>query len=121
MLPRRYRADRSLLTELFSTEGRLRYRPRRLRAQFFDLSVYAYPTLKPKIAFVVSAKTAAQAVDRNRIKRRARAILYPRCARLPANQVFIFTFNKKASGALFKELESDILILLPPPPATASP
>ncbi|GEM_PF-5605776 len=114
MLPPAYRADRKLLHELFSRDGRTKYRQQRLRGALVDISLVSYPSSQPKTAFIVSAKAAPLAVDRNRIKRRARAVVSKFQKSLPAGHVFIFQMNKSAITTSFEDLERDILSLLSP-------
>ena len=114
MLPRPYRADRKLLEKIFSKEGRQHFPSRRATGRFCLLTIIKTEGKSPKTAFVVSSASAPLAVDRNRIKRRARVIVYKRHKSLPPGLVFMFVFNKQAKVASFEDLESDILNLLSP-------
>lgn len=64
-----------------------------------------------KAAIVVSKKVSARAVDRNRVKRRARAILSGALAPLPPAS-YVFYAKKDAVGASFDEVKRDIMKML---------
>ena len=65
-----------------------------------------------RYAFVVSGKVAPSAVDRNRTKRRGRAILHRLDARLAPGLLCAFFFKKPGVAAPFETLESEIVRLL---------
>ncbi|OHB25592.1 MAG: hypothetical protein A2542_00850 [Parcubacteria group bacterium RIFOXYD2_FULL_52_8] len=113
MLPRAFRADRKLLELVFSKEGRARYPSRRAAHRLLQLTVIKYPS-HPKTAFIISSSVVKHAVDRNRIKRRARAVVSKLRKALPPEHLFLFQFNKYATAASFLEIESAILHLLRP-------
>jgi len=73
------------------------------------MTVVKYPASGPKFAFIVSSKSAPQAVSRNKIKRRARSIIEKVAMNLPKDRVYLFNFNKQAKDVSFQELERDIL------------
>lgn len=81
---------------------------RRLSSPFFSLSVAASGS-GLRWACVVSKKAAAHAVDRNRIKRRARAILRGtlRTAGDPP-VALVFHAKRAAAEAGFPELKKDL-------------
>lgn len=66
----------------------------------------------PRVGLVVSTKVAKHAVDRNRIKRRLRAILGPLADRLKGGADIAFIAKKEAIGAPFAEMESGVEKLL---------
>lgn len=55
-------------------------------------------------AFVVSHKVAAEAVDRNKLKRRARAIVRELLPRVKDNYVCLLFFKKEAATLSYQEL-----------------
>ncbi len=114
MLPRLARADRKLLDQIFSKEGRASYTSKRNTGGTAQLTVVTYPSAHAKTAFVVSSSVMKRAVDRNRTKRRARAIVARVYKKLPQGRVFIFFLSTRARAASFADLESDILNLLNP-------
>ena len=104
-MPTRYRLARSDFDRM---RGFIR-----LQGRLFSLS---YGTLPGRTASgaacVVSKKVAARAVDRNRIKRRSRAILetFARSAK-PAAVVVAYA-KKGAADASFEETRADLESLL---------
>lgn len=63
-------------------------------------------------AMVVSGKVASRAIDRNRLKRRGRAILQKLKPRLLQGSMGAFFFKKPALAKSFALLESDMTQLL---------
>jgi len=63
--------------------------------------------LPPKFIFVVSKKVAKKAVDRNRIKRRARAISHE-VAKLLSSRTYKLYFNKSDLELSYSELKKKI-------------
>ncbi len=86
---------------------------KRLNGRFFTLS---FGTLSERtssgVACVVSSKIAAKAVDRNRIKRRCRAILSGHVSQLRPSIVLVFVAKKGASTASFEETTNDLMELI---------
>lgn len=66
----------------------------------------------PRIGFVVSTKVAKHAVDRNRIKRRLRAIVGKVIGELRGGNDVAIIAKKDAVGASFAEMEAATLRLL---------
>lgn len=68
---------------------------------------------KPTIfSFVVSKKVATRAVDRNKLKRRARAIVRELLPQIKDNQACLLFFKKEARGLSYQELKKVIYDLL---------
>ncbi len=86
---------------------------RRLQGGLFSLS---YGVISERIgagvAVVVSKKVAADAVDRNRIKRRSRAILGRIVPSLSPARVFVAVAKKGAATASFDDFALDLENLL---------
>lgn len=80
---------------------------RRVHGRFFSLAVAPHPH-GPKWACVVSKKVSAKAVVRNRLKRRARAILAPLLKHADSRYAFVFHARRTAAGASFAEIRQDI-------------
>ena len=59
-------------------------------------------------AFVVSHKVAARAVDRNRLKRRARAIVRDLLSKVKDNYACLLFFKKPAAKLSYQELKNVI-------------
>jgi len=62
----------------------------------------------PGVAVVVSKKVAAQAVTRNSIKRRSRAVLQDMLKKQDSTQVFVLIAKKGSHTALFRDIRADI-------------
>ena len=108
-MPKKYRLSGE---ELRSFSGRPAVsRGKRLNGRFFSLLVVSGEK-SAKCACVVSKKTAARAVDRNKIKRRCRDILAKRIGSLQKPAALVFSAKREAKAATFSELEHDIEALL---------
>ena len=68
------------------------------------------PSDELKISVVVSKKSYARAVDRNKLKRRVRAIVSKHLKRISSGHLIIFV-KKGALKISFKELEKSVLEL----------
>lgn len=84
--------------------------PVRVRGEYLDLAHSLGPV--PGCAFVVPKKVAPKAVDRNRLRRRARAILSRVLSDLPLPIQLVFSARKAALAADFQSLEREIKILV---------
>ena len=85
---------------------------KRIPGEYFSLSYGELPNRPfPGAACVVSSKAASRAVDRNRIKRRARAALavYVKTSSRPTVVLYA---KKGAAQAFFAEIQKDIENLL---------
>ena len=63
-------------------------------------------------AFVVSHRVASKAVDRNKLKRRARAIVRELLPKIKDNYACLLFFKKKAISLTYQELKKVIYDLL---------
>lgn len=86
-------------------------RGRVLRGAFVIVRVAPAATEASRFGFVVSTSVAKKATDRNKIKRRLRAITQKAAPPLPVDAVVYAT--KRAATAQYKELQADLLSLLP--------
>ncbi|MFH1170349.1 MAG: ribonuclease P protein component [Candidatus Vogelbacteria bacterium] len=69
--------------------------------------------LRPTLfAFIVSRKVAAKAVDRNKLKRRARAIVREFLPKIKDNYACLLFFKKEAAALTYQELKKVIYDLL---------
>ena len=82
-----------------------------IRSPFVDMR---YAPLPGRIAFavVISAKAAPKAVDRNRVRRRGRAILGKLGKKLIPGHAIAFFCKKGTAELPFSELETTITSLL---------
>lgn len=100
-MPSRYRLSRAD----FAHTRRLA----RETGRFFMFSYGTVPNRTfPGVACVISGKIAKNAVRRNRLRRRVRAILLPFCAGASAPTVFVLMAKKGAAEASFEEIQADI-------------
>lgn len=84
-------------------------------SQHLSLRVSKKETQKnnsPKISFVVSAKVARKAVDRNKLKRRGYIIVRALLKNIKQNYFFAFFFKKDSTTLLFEEIKKEIIFLL---------
>lgn len=85
---------------------------RRIVGEYFSLSHGELPgRTSPGVACVVSSKVAPRAVDRNKIKRRCRAVLSEYMKKSPHLTIVLYT-KKGAAKASFDDLKKDIEHLL---------
>lgn len=66
----------------------------------------------PKIAFITSTKVFKLAVDRNRVKRRLRAILRELLSKVPKNVHLLFVVKPEALKSTHPELVAEVERLL---------
>lgn len=71
-----------------------------------------FGTEVPLVGFVVSKKQVPLAVNRNRVKRRLRAILWQRRNQLPKDLALVVRVNGLAAGASLEILEKNLFLLL---------
>lgn len=82
---------------------------RRLVGECCTLAIYKTPQIDgPRAAFVVSKKVSRYAHDRNKIKRRLRAVVYARVASLRGGYTYVFTGKATAINAPFSYLVKDL-------------
>ena len=70
------------------------------------------PTKPTLFAFVVSNKVAPRAVDRNKLKRRARAIVRELLPQIKDNYACLLFFKKEARSLSYQELKKSITNVL---------
>lgn len=86
---------------------------RRTRGVYVTLSITPLPVgTPPKVACIVSKKAAKKAVDRNRIKRRVRAILQPLMSQIKGSVALAFYANNATNKATSGDVSNDIMRLL---------
>lgn len=100
MVPRKNRLTRADFTSL--------PRSRRLHGELFLLSVAPSQAEHSKFSCIVSKKVSLRAVDRNLIKRRARAILTKIILNKFPRQNFVLTAKPKSLQATYKDMEVEI-------------
>ena len=103
-MPKKYRLSRADFQNMRAF--------RRVIGEYFSLSYGELPNRPfPGAACVVSSKVASRAVDRNRIKRRARAALSEYIQVHPRPTVVLYA-KKGATKASFADIQKDIENLL---------
>lgn len=81
---------------------------RRLHNKYFTLIYHANPMLKsPQAAVVVSKKVAKNAVDRNKIKRRIRAVIQEHIEKIQNHQVIVLT-KPLIQKAAYQDIEVNL-------------
>jgi ribonuclease P protein component len=86
--------------------------PRRFHGRYFSLSITRQSEGEPKFACVVSKKAAKRAVDRNRIKRRAKEALGAMLKGTTVPVSLVLYAKKEALTASYSDLAADIRALL---------
>lgn len=105
-MPKKYRLSRADFI-------RLPRAARRVHGNYFSLTGAPLPSLGwAKVACVVSKKTAARAVDRNKIERRCREALRPLIKEVGRPIALIFYAKHEAVHASFAAIRQDIQKLL---------
>lgn len=101
MLPKKHRINRKLFEEVVK-KGKSFFSP--------YLSLKIAPTIEnqSRFAFVVSSKVSKKAVERNKIKRRARSIVQKNLSKIKKQINAIIFFKKGAEKMTFQELEKEI-------------
>lgn len=90
---------------------------RRLTGRFFTLVVSKFPTRSDdaahiKVAVVVSKKVASKAIDRNRLRRRAKAVLREALVAAEQPVAYVFQAKRGAAEVQFAELRGELLTLV---------
>ena len=102
MLARKHRLGRVRDFENLKKQGRSR------RTRFFSVRYAASDHPEPRIAVVVSTKISKKAVERNKLRRRARSILSKHLHSIPKKTDVAFYANISAKKASFAELSQDL-------------
>ena len=106
-MPKKYRLARADFAHL--SHGS----PRRLHGSYFSLTIIALPHGGgPKMACVVSKKVTRRAVDRNRVQRRCREIIFPYIIRIKKPLALVLYAKREAKAASFADTTKDITVLL---------
>jgi ribonuclease P protein component len=79
---------------------------------FMTMRVMTINGIGPKVAFITSTKAMKRAVDRNRIKRRMRAIIAGEMAKIPKNLHVLFILKPEALKTTTVELIAETTRLL---------
>jgi ribonuclease P protein component len=102
-MPKKYRLTGDEMRQLPRDRG-----AKRIHGRFFSLLVTRVKDGHAKCAVVVSTKIASKAVERNKIKRRARSLLAQRITRVAQPHALVFYAKRDARDATFAAIESDI-------------
>lgn len=106
-MPTKFRLTRADF-KLFSSQ-----KTRRVRGVYFTLSIFPLPAdTAPKAACIVSKKVARKATERNRIKRRYRAILQTLMPQVKQPLALAFYTNSACLKATFEQLSEDVTTVL---------
>jgi ribonuclease P protein component len=105
-MPKKYRLSGEELRNLSGKPARAG--GKHVHGRFFSLFIAPIRAENAKCACVVSKKTAAKAVDRNRIKRRCRNIFAKHIAGVKKPVALVFSAKRDSKSATFAELERDL-------------
>jgi len=104
MLPPKNRIDKNLFPEFMK-------KAKTFSSGNLNLKV-AYSCQKNKsFAFVASLKVSKKAVERNKLKRRARAITYPLLERVSAGICAAIFFKPSIIGKKYAEIKDELISL----------
>src|ERR1700722_11956441 len=81
---------------------------KRMHGKLFSLLVASIPDDHPKCAVVVSKKVSLRAVDRNKIKRRARSVLGKLMPHMQKTVALVLYAKRETKDAEFAEISRDI-------------
>lgn len=109
-MPKKYRLSGEEIRKLSRLNGG--QARKRMHGRFFSLLVAPIDGQHAKCAVVVSKKAAAKAVDRNKIKRRARNVLAKRIPSAGKPVALVLYAKREANEAEFPDIERDIESLL---------
>jgi len=101
MLPQKHRINKEMFKNIFPSG-------KNVHSGLISLKIANKEDKNTRVAFVVSAKTAKKAVDRNKLKRRARYIVAKFLPSFKHGAVVIFFFKKGSEKLNFKELEKEM-------------
>jgi ribonuclease P protein component len=101
MLPKKHRINRKLFEEV-AKKGKS------FSSKYLSLKIAPVSENQSRFAFVVSSKVAKKAVDRNKIKRRARNIVQKNLGKIKRQINAIIFFKQGAEKLAFAELEKEI-------------
>ncbi len=104
MLSKKHRIDKRLFKKAFD-------KGTSFHSEIISLKIIPLPGKSMCFAFVVPAKAAKKAVDRNKIKRKARHIVKKNQQLFKKNFAAIFFFKKGSEKMKFLELEQRMLQL----------
>ncbi len=104
MLPRKYRINRQLFKEIFS-------KGKNFHSDLIFLKIADITDKNPCFTFVVPKKTVKKAVIRNKIKRRARDIIYKNLSLFKNGVGAIFFFKKGSEKLNFPEFQKEIMAI----------
>lgn len=102
MLSRKHRLGRVRDFENLKKQGRSS------RTRFFSVRYAASDQPEPRIAVVVSTKISKKAVERNKLRRRVRSIIFKHLHSVPKRTDVAFYANISAKKASFAELSKDL-------------
>jgi len=106
MLNKTHRLTQKRHFDKLANQGRSVFGP------YVTMRVRTVPEQGPRIAFITSTKVLKLAVDRNRVKRRLRAILRDLLPTVPKNIHLLFVVKPEALKAKHLELVAEIERLL---------
>lgn len=101
MLAKKHRINKKLFEEIFK-KGKI------FSSDYLYIKTLPIPEKHSTFAFVVSSKVAKKAVERNKLKRRARHIVWKMMPEIKKGLSIIIFFKKGVEKMNFSELEKEI-------------
>lgn len=101
MLARKHRINKELFTEIIKAG-------KSVSSDNLSLKIQPIPADCSAFAFVVSSRIAKKAVERNKLKRRARHIVKKMMPEIKKGLGIIIFFKKGSEKTTFKELEREL-------------
>ncbi len=105
MLPKTQRVKKESFPEIYK-------KGQAFHSKNFSLFVLSIPGQKSAFSFVVSSKIIRKATERNKIKRRSRAIVEKNLPSLKKGHALVFVLKSYNNKTTFQELEENICQLL---------
>lgn len=105
MLPQNRRLKKELIKETLQ-EGKV------VKGTNISLKYSPFPGQLTSFAFIIPLKTAKRAINRNRLKRRARLIVFQLLTKIKEGYSVLLFFGKGSEEMKFPELQEEIEQLL---------
>ena len=104
MLPKKNRIDKKLFPEFIK-------KAKTFSSENMSLKIIRDCQKDKAFSFVASLKVSKKAVDRNRLKRRARAATYPLLKDVPAGTCAAVFFKPSLLGKKYGEIKDELISL----------
>ncbi len=105
MLPKKYSLSKKKDIQQVFQKGQIYF------SSFFNVKFMPNQLKHSRFCFIVSTKISKKAVDRNKLKRRLKAIVYKNLSNFSQNYDIIILTKPAALTINFKQLEKNLLFL----------